>query len=224
MPLVNKNTKKIDNKVFEPQAFDFNNPKKAKKVDNMVELLGYKGLTKDIHNYIALKNGQFAELVALNGLAASDLTYEMNKNLVMDAGAFFNALSNGANVSFFGYSYRVNTSQQQEAWKENKHLILNDLRQETNPRKKIQLERRLEMVDSELTRQISVEKRIWAREYLMMVFAPSKAALENEMQTIKNASERRSAPFRFKELTKSEKLDRMYTLNNPGSYLDHGGE
>lgn len=220
MPLVNKNTKKINNVVYEPKDFDFNNPKKQKQVENMVELLGYKGLTRDVHNYIAMKNGWFSELVVLEGLAASDLTYELNRQLVKDAGAFFNALSNNSNVTFFGYSYRVNTEKQQASWNANKTKLLDAIHKEKNPRRRLQLERRLEMVNSELKRQVDVEKYVWAREYLMQVFAPSKAALENEMHTIKVASERSMAPFRFRELSKTEKLDRMYTLNNPGVYLN----
>lgn len=219
MPLVSKNVKRIENKVYEPKPFDYNNEKRLKQMETMVDFPGYKGLTADYHNYLALKNGSYAELVVMHGRGVRNLTNELSNELVIDAGNFFKALPERTNISFFAYSFRVNTQTQQEAWSVTKNMVLDELQNTTDPFRAKQLQRRLIMLDDQLKLQRHAEEVIWSREYLMEVFAPTKGALENAMTSIKAASQSGSAPFAFNELTKPEKKERMYILNNPATYL-----
>lgn len=219
MPLVNENVKKVNNQVYEPSPFDFNNKSLKGKMDSMVAFLGYKGLTHDVHNYIALKDGSYAELVLVRGMSIDDLTYEQSKELVKSAGAFFRAQSTGTDINFFGYSFKVNTKKQQKSWQKNKELLLEAIAKETDPRKRHQLNRRLEMVNGEIHRLIFVENNFWSREFLMAVFAKNKGQLENKMATLRNLSSNENAPFKFRGLTRDEKEARMYALNNPASYI-----
>ncbi|KMK53648.1 MULTISPECIES: hypothetical protein [Fructobacillus] len=220
MPLVNEHVQKINNAVYEPEKFDFYDPKLQNKMDNMVVFLGYKGLTHDVHNYIALKDGTYAELVLVRGMSIADLTGEQSRVLVNEAGEFFRAQNAGTNISFFGYSFKVNTHKQQRAWQTNKELLEEEIKNETNPRRKHQLNQRLKMVNGEINRLIFVENNFWSREFLMAVFAKNKGQLENKMILLRNLSSGDNAPFRFREMTRKEKEERLYALNNPASYID----
>ncbi|WP_419153687.1 hypothetical protein [Weissella viridescens] len=219
MPLKNRNVKKIDNKVYEPAPFDFDNQKKLKWMENMVTFVGYKGLTRDVHNYLAMKNGTYSELVLMQGRGVKNLTSQLSNELVTDAGRFFQALPEMTNISFFAYSFRVNTQVQQDGWQQMKQQIQDELKGGATPARTRYLKRRLIMIDDQLRRQRNAEKNLWNREYLMEVFAPSKGALENAISTVSSASRIGSAPFAFTQMTKSQKLDRMYNLNNPASYV-----
>lgn len=219
MPLVNKNVKKIEKTIYEPKPFDYNNPKNLKKMNNMVDFVGYKGLTRDIHNYLAMKNGTYSELVLMRGRGVKNLTSQLSDELVRDAGSFFQALPEKSNISFFAYSFRVNTQVQQEGWQNAKDLIQDELNGKPSPAREKYLRRRLVMLDDQLKRQRNAEKNLWNREYLMEVFSSSKGALENAMSTVKAASRYGSAPFEFFEMSKNEKIERMYNLNNPATYV-----
>ncbi|WP_419154733.1 hypothetical protein [Weissella minor] len=219
MPLIDKNVKAINNDLYEPKSFDYENAKKLRQMDNMVQFLGYKGLTADIHNYLALKNGKYSELVLMKGRGVKNLTSQLSNELVSDAGSFFQALPELSNISFFAYSFRVNTQAQQEGWEEMKSLVQQELKASPSPAREKYLQRRLIMIDDQLTRQRRAERNLWNREYLMEIFAPTKGALENAMNTVQSASKLGSAPFAYSTLTKQEKLERMYNLNNPASYI-----
>jgi hypothetical protein len=219
MPLVSDNVKKINNTIYEPRDFDFKDPKKADKVFNMTDFLGYKGLTNDVHAYLAMKNGWYSELVLMRGHGVKNMTYSLSNDLVTDAGDFFRGLPAGTSISFFAYSFRVNTQAQQNDWLRNRKRVEAQLIKATDPHRVKQLKRRLVMIDDELKVQKRAELRLWNREYLMEIFGRTKGALENLMKTIKSASERGMAPFKFDELTREEKTKRLYTLNNPAGYL-----
>jgi len=219
MPLVSENIKKIQNKIFEPKPYDFKDPKKAQKAFTNLDFVGYKGLTRDVHSYLAMKNGWFSQLVLMRGHGVKNLTSGLSNELVKDAGDFFKSLPQGTNISFFAYSFRVNTQPQQAAWQRTKKQVEMELKATNDERKIRQLKRRLVMINEELKMQKRVEMRLWNREYLMEVFGRTKGALENIMRTVKTSSEHGTGPFRFDELTVEQKLQRLYTLNNPAGYL-----
>lgn len=210
MPLVDKNTKLIQKREFEPEE-KYN----EKQELSVLQYMGYKGLTRDRYNFIVLKVKGYAEMVLLHGRGVKNLTNAASNQVIDDAGSFFRDQQIGSNISFRTYSFKVSTKSQQEFWV-NEIKKINSLIQTTDDiRKKYQLQRRLALVQEELHKQESAEIEIWNREYLMMVFANTKEELIDNIQHLRAATGSRTSPFSFSELSREEKIERLSVGNNP---------
>jgi hypothetical protein len=220
MPLVDQNVKKVEETVFEPNSFDFNNKKNEKQIKPNLNLLGYKGLTKDKYSYVVTKQGWYAEMVLTNGQSVKNLTYMLSKMVVDDAGKFWRSLEVGTNITHLAYSFRENTTQQQEFWDIRLQRLQNELTQAISEHQRFQIQKRMNMLTDQLTVQRRVEQKLWSREYLMIVFAETKEQLRDLMVTLKTSANNGTAPYRFTEMSKREKEERLYTLNNPSQYLE----
>lgn len=210
MPLVDKNTRLIQKREFEPEdKFD------EKQELSILQYMGYKGLTRDRYNFIVLKVRGYAEMVLLHGRGVKNLTNAASNQVVDDAGKFFRDQQTGSNISFRTYSFKVSTKSQQYFWG-SEIKKLNALIQNTeDKRKKYQLQRRLSLVQEELSKQESAEIEIWNREYLMLVFANTKEELIDSIQHLRAATGSRTSPFSFSELSREEKVERLSVGNNP---------
>lgn len=209
---------------WEPSDTDFDDPKVKKRTAPY--FLGYRGMTKGKEAYIISNTNSesgeliYSDLLILDGAAIANLPTDLSNLIVSDAGQLFTGLEPGTNISFKSYSYRVSTSKQQQNWEATKRRVISKLADTVDERKRVQLTARLDMINNELFKQRQVEKHVWSREYLMVPFANSVSELTELIESLNSlATNDGTRPFQFTQLTREQKEERLFAINNPTQHM-----
>ncbi|QYU56842.1 hypothetical protein K1728_06505 [Weissella confusa] len=227
MPLANEF--KVQEYFWEPPVSNFKDPKLKQKTAPY--FLGYRGMTKGPEAYIISNTSSetggliYSDLLLLDGAAIANLPMDLSNMIVEDAGRVFTGLEMGTSISFKSYSYRVSTLHQQKNWAARRDRLQHQLSTTTDTQRQRQIKARLAMIDNELYKQKQLEKNVWSREYLMVPFANSVAELTELIATLESfGNGEGTKPFRFSKLTRQQKKERLFALNNPTQYMDDDEE
>lgn len=195
---VNKNKKKQQNNLPLP----------------MVNLLDYKGLTKDKYAFLEFKNKLgFAELAGLRGKGVGHLTTAQVKSLIASAHQFF--CSYVDDLKFIIQSFSADTREQYNAWLKTKTDINQTLLYEKDRQRRSLLQNRLRAVDEQLYRQKIAEEKFPSQEYFVLIYGKTEKNVLDNINDFRRFGEDTAQPFVYQPLSRQKKEQVIFKVNNP---------
>lgn len=145
----------------------------------MLELLAYRGFTKDADHFIVLreKADGYADLLNIRGQGVGTMSGREQQQIIDGFHHFLQTAVDDMKIIISPFP--VDASKQKSYWQSRYVKVLKAVQRETDPRRRQQLRTQLRYIDIKQKQNVAVEKKLVSEEFILIIFGKRKQELRN---------------------------------------------
>ncbi len=146
---------------------------------SMLELLAYKGITKDSDHFIILreKADGYADMLSIRGQGVRTMSIREQDQIIDGFHHFLQTAIDDMKIIISPFP--VDASKQKSYWQSRYIKVMNDLKRETDIRRKRQLQTQLHYIENKQWENDQVEKKLVSEEFILLIFGKRPVELRN---------------------------------------------